>query len=90
MGCGSRRNFLEVCDKVSLCHHMWCFCLYVLQKKEPVGDESEPVPEAVSSKLEDLTREILDSHVSVQAFVQVWCCLKRSLRSGKISCIQLI
>ena len=35
-----------------------------LQKKEPVGDESEPVPEAVVSKLEDLTRGDMESHVS--------------------------
>lgn len=33
-----------------------------MKKKEPVGDESEPVPEEVSSKLQDLTREILQSH----------------------------
>lgn len=41
--------------------------MYVLQKKEPVGDESEPVPEAVTAQLGDLTREILDSHVSIQS-----------------------
>lgn len=33
-----------------------------MKKKEPVGDESEPVPEAVTAQLGDLTREILDSH----------------------------